>query len=145
MMSNVVTVEHFFQLTAQGLWDAITKERQMRQWFFKEMTSFKPEVGFETSFVVDAGERSFEHLWKVDEVIPFKKLVLDWRYNGYDGQSQVTFLLESKGVGTYLTLIHEGVDSFSQNIQEFAFESCLKGWQYFIKERLVRFADKIAH
>ncbi len=144
-MNSNVTVEHFFPLMAQGMWNAITNHRQMRQWFFKEIPDFKPEVGFETSFVVDAGERKFDHQWKVDEVIPLKKMVLDWSYGGYTGNSKVTFLLESKGVGTYLTLMHEGVDSFPQDIPEFAIESCEKGWQYFIKERLVKFADKIAH
>lgn len=47
----------------------------MRQWFFENIESFKPEVGFETQFNVQAESRNFLHMWKIIEVVPMKKIV----------------------------------------------------------------------
>ena len=43
-----VIVEQIFNTTIANVWDAITELDQMKQWYFNNIESFKPEVGFET-------------------------------------------------------------------------------------------------
>jgi hypothetical protein len=33
----------------------------MKKWFFKQITSFEPKVGFETSFIGKVDDRIFPH------------------------------------------------------------------------------------
>lgn len=65
----------------------------MRQWYFKNIPSFKPEVGFETRFNVQSQDRNFHHIWKVVEVVPLKKIAYNWKYEGYPGNSLAVFEL----------------------------------------------------
>jgi uncharacterized protein YndB with AHSA1/START domain len=141
MSSNYesIIVEQIFNTSISTVWDAITKVDQMRQWFFENIESFKPEVGFETKFNVQAESRSFLHLWKITEVVPMKKIVYDWRYEGLSGEGNVMFELIELGNQTKLRLTNLGLESFPKDIPEFTRESCIKGWSYFIKNRLKEF------
>ncbi len=108
----------------------------MTQWFFEDITSFKPEVGFETEFNVMSHSRNFLHQWKLTEVIPNKKIIYNWKYGGYSGDSFVIFELFEKENHVKLILTHKVVESFLVDIPEFSRESCLEGWNYFIRKRL---------
>ena len=46
------------------------------------------------------------------EVIPEKKLKYGWRYNGYAGNSFVTYDLSAEDEKTKLTLTHQGIETF---------------------------------
>ena len=48
----------------------------MIKWFFDNIPEFKPEVGFETQFNVNTGERDFHHVWTITEAIPGQKIGL---------------------------------------------------------------------
>ena len=100
------------------------------------MTNFKPEKGFETSFMVDAGERKFLQLWKLIEMQPESKIMYDCRYERYAGVAKVTFEISSTGEQTRLTVTHEIIEDFYQNIPELSVKSYQQEWEYFIKERL---------
>lgn len=137
-----IIVEQHFSTGIYTVWQAITQPGQMRQWFFENMEDFSPQVGFETQFNVETPGGDFLHLWKITEVEPMRKIVYDWRYGGYPGDSSVTFeLFEAKG-GTTLRLTHEGIESFPQEVPEFSRESCAGGWHYFIQERLPAFVER---
>ena len=76
----------------------------MRQWFFDNIESFQAEVGFETSFIIQSGERTFTTLWKVREVIPFRKISYNWSYEEYSGDGYIMFEIFEKEEETQLRL-----------------------------------------
>ncbi len=107
--------------------------------FIENLPDFKPEVGFKTKFNVQAPSRDFMHLWEVVEVIPNKKIVTNWKYEGLNGDSFVTFQLSEEGNRTKLIVSAKVIKDFNDSIPEFKRESCLEGWNYFIGERLKDF------
>jgi len=131
-----IIIEQKFQKPPESVWDAITDIRQMRQWYFENIPDFKPEVGFKTQFEVRSGDRIFPHRWKITEVIPSKKITYNWKYDGYPGDSFVTFELFPHNDQTLLRLTTEIVEDFPQDIPEFRRESCVGGWTYFIQNSL---------
>lgn len=128
-----------FDAPVDAVWRAITAPNQMRQWFFAEMTDFEPKVGFETIFTVNCEGNAYPHVWKIIEVVPQQRIVYDWRYQGYPGQSTVTWELGEEGNRTKLVLTHEGIESFPQDNPVFSRESTQGGWDYFVCESLSRF------
>ena len=64
-----IIVGESFGVSPDDLWDAITQLNQMTQWFFENIPDFKPEVGFKTSFIVESGNRQFNHLWEPSKEI----------------------------------------------------------------------------
>jgi uncharacterized protein YndB with AHSA1/START domain len=133
---KAVITEQSFPVSIDRLWNALTEAEQMRQWFFENIEAFEAKEGFETKFIVQSEERVFPHLWKITEVEPKKKIVYNWKYEGYAGDSYVTFELMEKNEGSKLKLTHEVTEDFPQDVPEFKRESCQQGWDYFIKERL---------
>ena len=137
-----IIVEQTFNTSINNVWNAITKVGQMKQWFFENIESFKPEVGFETQFNVQSQDRNFLHLWKLTEVVPMKKITYSWKYGGYPGNSFVTFELLEKNDQTKLRLTHKGTASFPEDIPEFSRESGVEGWNYLIRKSLKEFLGK---
>ncbi|KAA3613030.1 MAG: SRPBCC domain-containing protein [Calditrichaeota bacterium] len=144
-LNDPIIVEQVFNNSLKTVWDAITKLEQMIGWFFEDIESFKPEVGFKTQFNVNTGERDFLHLWEITEVDPQKKIVYNWKYKEYPGDSFVIFELFEQENGTMLRLIHTVTESFPQDIPEFTGDSCLGGWTYFIQNRLKNYLENISN
>jgi len=140
---EAVVVEQTFETSREVVWRAITEIDQMRQWYFENIPSFKPEVGFETQFNVENEGRNFLHIWKVAEVVPMKKIVCNWKYDGYSGDSFVVFELFEQNNLTKLRLTHKVLESFPQDIPEFSRESCVGGWTFFIRKSLKEYLEKI--
>jgi len=125
-------VERTLEFSKETVWNAITQIDQMKQWFFEQIKTFEPVVGFETSFVVKSGDIVFPHLWRITEVIPENKIVYSWKYEGYAGNSFVTFEVNPQDNGTQLKITNDIVEDFTEDIPEFKPESCLAGWEYFL-------------
>jgi len=136
-----IIVEQVFNRSVAAVWQAITNVDQMTQWFFKEIPEFKPIVGFKTQFNIQTPYRDFLHLWTITEVIPLQKIVCNWKYEGYDGDSYVTFELSEAQDQTKLVLSTKVVEDFDDTIDEFKRSSGVAGWNYFIKERLKDFLN----
>ena len=137
-----IIIEQTFNQSVDIVWKAITDIKQMRQWYFDNIPSFKPEVGFETRFNVQSQNRNFPHIWRVTEVIPNKRIKYDWRYDGYPGDSFVLFELFRVNSLTLLRLTHTVKENFPDDIPEFTRESGIQGWTYFIREKLAEFLQK---
>ena len=138
-----IIVEQSFKKSVEIVWSAITDINQMPKWFFENIPEFKPEHGFETSFVVQNEDRIFPHVWKVTEVVPHKLIRYSWRYDGYKGDSFLTMEIFEEGSSTRLKLTHTVTEDFEDGIPEFTRESGLQGWTYFIKENLVKYLDSV--
>jgi uncharacterized protein YndB with AHSA1/START domain len=138
-----VIVEQTFNTSIDTVWKSITEIDQMRQWYFENIPSFKPEVGFETQFNVQSQDRNFPHMWKVTEVVPLKMITYNWKYEGYSGDSFVTFELFKQNNLTKLRLTHQVQECFPEDIPEFSRESGVEGWTFFIKKSLKEYLEKI--
>ena len=137
-----IIIEKTFNTSIETVWYAITELDQMRQWYFENIPSFKPEVGFETQFNVQSGDRNFLHMWKVTKVVPREMITYSWKYGGYPGDSFVVFELFKKNNLTMLRLTHHILESFPEDIPEFNRESCVEGWTFFIRKSLKEFLEK---
>ena len=137
-----IVIEETFETPIENVWKAITESNQMQQWFFQQIDSFKAEVGFSSSFLVEANGRKFTHLWDVVSVKTSDQIKYRWRYKEYQGDSYVTFKLQAKDLSkTKLTLIAEVEKDFPSDVPEFKRESCISGWNYFIKESLKNYLN----
>lgn len=127
MKNEPIVFERAYNAPVAKVWKAITDKNDMKQWYF-DIAEFKPVVGFEFSFVGENEGRKFVHLCKVVEVIPQKKLKHSWRYDGYEGNSFVTWELFEEGKNkTRVRLTHEGLETFPQN-KDFAKQNFVQGW-----------------
>ena len=134
-----VVITQLFDYSKEIVWNAITQHSQMINWFFEQIPEFKAEIGFKTEFNVETPNRIFCHLWEIIEVIPFQKIVYNWKYKGENGDSNVSFNLIEEGHSTLLILTTEIKENFDDTIPEFRRESCEAGWNYFITDRLVKY------
>lgn len=134
-------MERTYDAPISKVWKALTDKDEMKQWYF-DLAEFKPETGFEFQFYGEGhkGEK-YLHLCKISEVVPGKKLTYSWRYDGYEGNSYVTFELFEEGDKTRLKLTHEGLETFPQNNPDFAKESFAEGWTHIIGVSLPGFVE----
>lgn len=137
-----IIVEQSFNTSIDTAWKSITEIDQMRQWYFENIPSFKPEVGFETRFNVQNQDRNFLHQWKVTEVVSPKLIAYNWKYENYPGDSLVKFELFEENSSTKLRVTHQVLEDFPDDIPEFKRESGLEGWTFFIKKKLKEFLEK---
>jgi len=75
------------------------------------------------------------------EVVPNRRLTLEWQYGGYPGDSFVTFELTPSGEGTHLKLTHRGYETFPKDEPAFSRASGVEGWNYFIRQSLKTFLN----
>jgi len=136
-----IIVEQSFNTSIESVWKAITEVDQMRQWFFENIPSFKPEVGFETQFNIQSQDRNFLHMWKVTEVVPLRLIRYNWKFEGFQGDSYVVFELFKENNLTKLQLTAQVLEDFPEDIPEFKRESGIEGWTYFIKKSLKEFLE----
>jgi len=142
MKTDPFTIERTYNAPVEKVWKAITNKDEMKQWYF-DLSEFKPVVGFEFQFTGEGhkGEK-YLHLCKITEVISNKKLTYNWRYDGLEGISFVTFELFDEAGKTRLKLTHEGLVTFPVNNPDFAKESFGEGWTFIIGKSLKEFIEK---
>lgn len=140
--SKPLVVERVLNAPVSKVWQAITDNSKMKQWYF-DLKAFKAEVGFEFQFAGQGrkGEQ-YIHLCRVTEVIPEKKLAYSWKYKDYPGESVVSFELFPEGNKTRLVLTHRGLDSFPSDSPDFAIESFTEGWTAIVGTNLKDFVEK---
>ena len=113
----------------------------MKQWYF-DLAEFKPEVGFEFRFWGGTEENKYLHICKITEVVTGKKLAHTWTYDGYAGETIVTFELFDEGEGkTRMRLTHAGLETFPP-ITDFARTNFEQGWTHIIGTSLAGYLAK---
>ena len=141
MKTEPFVIERTFNVPIEKVWKALTDTDQIKQWSF-DVKGFKPEVGCEFSFEGGKADAVYVHLSKVTELIPGKKLTYSWRYQGYEGNSFVSFELFAEGDKTRLKLTHTGLETFPQSNGDFARENFAKGWTHIIGTSLKNFIEE---
>lgn len=142
MTTAPVTIERTYNAPIEKVWKAITDKNEMKQWYF-DISEFKAEVGFEFQFTGEGktGEK-FLHLCTITDVVKNKKLRHSWRYDGYEGNSFVTFELFDEGGKTRLKLTHEGLETFPKTVNDdFAKGNFTEGWTSIINIALNDYVD----
>lgn len=137
-----IVVSQHFPVSKDELWQAITQPEAMVKWFFEQIKSFKPKEGFETRFTVLNEGRTFPHLWKITEVKPVESITYNWKYEGYAGDSLVTFNLHEKPEGCELVVTHRVTEDFPDGVPELSREACIGGWKWFIQKSLRDYIKK---
>ena len=137
-----VKVSQLFDQPPESIWSAMTNHHQMIQWYFPNIPDFKAIKGFKTQFTVENQGRHFLHLWEVLEVQENKRIIYNWKYQDYEGDSNVEFYLSKMADKTLLTVSCHVLQDFAEGIPEFSAESCRAGWQYFIQDSLKKHMDK---
>ena len=140
MNNEPFVIERTYNAPIEKVWEALTNNDQMKQWYF-QLADFKPEVGFEFEFWGGSEAKSYLHKCKVTQVIPGKKIAYTWRYDGYEGNSEVSFELFDEGAQTRLKLTHTGLETFPKE-KDFAPESFAAGWTYITGTSLKEFVEK---
>jgi len=142
MKNEPFVIERTYNASIDKVWSAITNRNEMKQWYF-DLKEFKPEVGFEFEFMGGPPEKSYRHLCKVTEVVKGKKITYSWRYDGYEGNSFVTWELFAEGNKTRLKLTHAGLETFPASNPDLAKENFAKGWTSIVGTSLPNYLEKI--
>jgi uncharacterized protein YndB with AHSA1/START domain len=141
METRPFTLERSYNSPVAKVWKAITDNADMKQWYF-DLPAFTPRVGYEFQFEGGADPGNpYLHKCKVVEVIPEKKISYTWRYEGYPGNSSVTFELFEAGKKTTLRFTHEGLETFPRSNPDLARDNFVKGWTYFLDTALKAFLE----
>jgi uncharacterized protein YndB with AHSA1/START domain len=141
MKNEPYVIERTYNAPVARVWRALTNRDEMKEWYF-DLKEFKAEVGFEFQFTGgEEGGEQFLHLCKVTEVIPGQKLTHSWRYDGYEGNSFVTFELFDEDGKTRIRLTHEGLETFPA-LPAFAKENFNKGWTAIIGTALKNYVEE---
>jgi uncharacterized protein YndB with AHSA1/START domain len=142
MSVTPVIVERTYNAPAEKVWSAITNPEEMKNWYF-DLPGFKAELGYEFKFI--GGSESgvtYLHLCKITEVIPGSKLIYSWRYDGYEGNSFVSFELFAEGEKTKLILTHSALETFPANNPDFAKHNFGAGWTHIIGLSLKKYVEQ---
>jgi uncharacterized protein YndB with AHSA1/START domain len=138
-IDKAFTIERTYNAPVSKVWKAISDKNEMKKWYF-DLPEFRAEVGCEFQFLGGPDEKQYLHLCKVTEVIKEKKLAYSWRYDGFEGNSFVTFELFEEGK-TRLKLTHAGLETFPANNPDLARENFVEGWTGIIGKSLKEFLE----
>lgn len=140
MDTTPFVIERTFDAPINKVWQALTDREKMAKWYFT-LDSFEAVVGFEFSFSGGSEQQTYLHLCQVTAVEFEKKLSYTWRYDGFPGNSEVTFELFADGDKTHLKLTHEGLHTFAGNGPDFVRACFAEGWTEIVGNLLKRYVE----
>lgn len=141
MKKKELIIERVFDAPVADVWRALTVKELMKQWYI-DTEEFRPEVGFKFQFAGGSGpERPYNHLCEVLEVVHEQKLSYDWRYEGYEGRSILTFELFPDEGGTKVKLTHTGLETFPDDNPDLAITNFEMGWNQLLDTSLKNFLE----
>lgn len=135
-------IERSFPASPERVWKAITDPNEMKKWYF-DLPGFKPETGYNFEFMGGSPDGvQYKHLCEVKEVVLNRKISYSWRYEGYEGNSLVTFELLPEGSAARLKLTHEGLDTFPKSNPDLAAKNFAEGWTDIIGRMLREYLEQ---
>ncbi|RPD39960.1 SRPBCC family protein [Chitinophaga barathri] len=137
---SLLVIERTYRAPVEKVWEALTNKEQMKEWYF-DVSDFKPEPGFRFHFTGENEGIVFRHECVVVEARKPEKLSYTWRYDGYTGESLVTFeLFKAEQDSTRLKLTHSGTDTFTH--PDFDKADFTTGWNAILGDSLRNFLEK---
>ena len=141
MNNEPIIIERVFNAPVSKVWKAIIDRNEMRNWYF-DLAEFKAETGFKFQFYGGPSpERQYLHLCEITEVIRERKLSHSWRFDGYPGNSLLTFELSGQENKTLLKLTHDGLETFPEENPDFAKANFVEGWNEIINISLKKYLE----
>ena len=140
MSTQPIIIQRVYAAPIQKVWEAITIKEKMKEWYF-DLAEFRPEVGFEFEFTGGDENKQYLHLCRVTKVAEGKIIAYTWRYDGYEGESEVTWELFPEGSGTKLVLTHNGLETFPP-LDSFKKENFVAGWTHITSISLKEYLEK---
>jgi len=140
-METPFQFEQVYNAPLETVWQALTDENKMRQWYFPQLIQFKPVVGFQFVFANDGSP--YQKEWRVTKVETGRLLAHTWMYKGYPGSSEVRFELYEEGDKTRLKLTHTGLSSFPGD-PHFARSRFENGWKQILATNLKALLENTA-
>lgn len=140
MSAQPFVIDRIYNAPADQVWQAITDNSKMKEWYF-DIPDFKPVVGFEFTFTGGTEDKTYVHLCRVTEVVEGRKLSHTWKYEGYEGESEVTWELFPQGDKTKVVLTHTGLETFPP-LKDFAKENFEAGWTDIVGRMLKEYVEK---
>jgi uncharacterized protein YndB with AHSA1/START domain len=134
-----LVLERTFDAPVALVWKALTEVDDIKHWSF-DIREFEPRAGFEFQFYGGDGTTRYLHRCRVTDAVPEKRLAYTWRYEGYAGDSLVTFELFAEGRKTRLRLTHAGLETFP-TIAAFARKNFTEGWTQLVGSNLKAFVE----
>lgn len=131
MDNSPITIETVYNAPMEKVWNAISTKEEMKEWYF-DIENFKLETGFTFEFWGGTENKKYLHKCEITEIIPLQKLAYTWRYDGYTGNSLVTFQLQAEGLKTRIKLTHSGVETFPKEEKDFVKSNFQEGWHHLI-------------
>src|SRR5689334_3726411 len=141
MNNDPIVIEQVVNAPVEKVWEALTNPQLMKQWYF-DIPGFRAEVGFEFQFEGGTDSHKYLHKCRVTEAIPGRKLSHSWRYEGYEGNSFVSFELSPEGQKTRVRLTHMGLESFPADNPDFAKQNFVQGWTEILGTSLKNFLQR---
>lgn len=136
MEKKPLIVEALYNAPREKVWSALTNNDEIKKWYF-QFQDFKPKVGFKFDFISGPEDGpKYLHLCQITQLEEGTKLAYTWKYDNYEGNSEIIWELFDAGDKTRLTLTHIGLDSFEPNGTNFRRDSFKGGWNYFLNEAL---------
>jgi len=89
MENGQIILQRTYDVPPEQVWEAITGPDQMEEWHLS----------------ID--------VWKVTEVVPGERISYEWRYQGFPGNSRITFELIPDGDATRITVTHKPINLFA--------------------------------
>ncbi len=139
MAHDTLIIKSDLNASLDAVWKAISQKEDMDKWYF-DIPDFKLEQGSVFHFEGGEAQDRFMHNCEILEIIPIKKLMYSWSYEGHTGHSIVTFELNSLGDKTRITLYHQGLETFVHpKLSRDKFE---EGWKYIMHESLRAYVEE---
>lgn len=69
-------------------------------------------------------------------MLPLKKLSYTWRFDGYPGDSEVSFELFEEGENTRVRITHAGIETLDPGNPAFSNEEFGEGWSHILNKNL---------
>ena len=126
-MHNTIRLEHRYKHPIHAVWEAISQEKRISEWFIK--ARFEAKVGFDYTFT----HESTVITGTVTAVEPPHRLVYTWIVGNPDVETTVSWELTQDGDDTVLVLEHSGIADYGDSAPQF-FTNFEGGWKHCIDE-----------
>jgi uncharacterized protein YndB with AHSA1/START domain len=142
--ANNIVLEKVYKAPITLVWQAITEEQHMRNWYFDFKGQFQLNVGHSFDWYAgDLKDKQWLHRGEMLEIIHHKKLVHTWTYPGYSGKA-ITYweLSEVDAATTKLNFRFEFTEPFDANEPSLVRGNFVNGWNELILNSLEQYLNK---